>query len=601
MKFTTTLSVLTICLSVGLSAQVSVLEADGKWRFEVDGQPFEIKGVTFGYDHDVENYDRYFEELKFMGVNAVRTWNYGEYSQELLDAAHAQGIKVMMGIWMRHGRPGMEADDSFNYLEDVEGMEAMFNESIAAVELYKDHPALLTWGVGNEVYLNMATDEEKQAYSIFLEKVCSKIKSLDPNHPIASVEAWTFGLDWWEEYVPSLDIYAINCYGAGADVLQDEIDSRAITKPYMITEFGVRGEWDSSEDANGVLIEPDDNEKYETIVTGYTEWISPKPSCLGVFNFHYSDANTHMSPWLLTHHRGNTRPQYWAIREAYTGEKPLNNVPEIQEFALASNAAEIGDWVPVTLQTTDLEEEGLTIDFFYNQRTGSRARRDQLNPLVFRGNLSDGFEIQMPVEEGPIKVYVNVTDTYPNVGIATTSLVVIDEDGQSSPYKVATTELPFYVYEDGLNMPYAPSGYMGNYYAMDVDTRWQENPYSGDACMKIAYSALSEWYGLALMEPNNDWGDQAGGYDVSGARKFSFWAKADGNGVKATIGFGLIEDKPFPDSVVEHEDIILTQEWQQFRFNVRRSDLRCIRTGFVLFSSARGISQTIFIDDIVFE
>ena len=104
----------------------------------------------------------------------------------------------MVGIWMRHGRPGMEDDDSFNYLEDPEGIEVMYENAVAKANAYKDHPALLMYGVANEVYINMATDEEKLAYSKVLERVCSAIKAIDPNHPIASVEAWTFGIEWWE-------------------------------------------------------------------------------------------------------------------------------------------------------------------------------------------------------------------------------------------------------------------------------------------------------------------------------------------------------------------------------------------------------------------
>ena len=118
----------------------------------VDGKPFEVKGVTFGYDKDVEHYDRYFKDLNFLGVNTIRTWATGKNTLKLLDAAHANGIKIMVGIWMRHGRPGMEDDDSFNYLEDKEGMKDMYNGAIETVEKYKNHPAVLTWGVGNEVY-----------------------------------------------------------------------------------------------------------------------------------------------------------------------------------------------------------------------------------------------------------------------------------------------------------------------------------------------------------------------------------------------------------------------------------------------------------------
>ncbi|NNF35487.1 MAG: hypothetical protein HKN68_15365, partial [Saprospiraceae bacterium] len=285
---------------VKIVAQVSVQQSGDDWQLIVAGQPFDVKGVTFGYEKDLENYDRYFNDLQFLGVNTIRTWGTGKNTPALLDAAQTHGIKVMIGIWMRHGRPGMEDDDSFDYLNDQEGMNVMYDDAIRTVEQYKDHPAVLTWGVGNEVYLNTDTGEEKKAYSLFLEKVCSKIKELDPNHPITSVEAWTFGMDWWSKYVPSIDFYGLNIYGGGAGLLADELNKRDINKPYVITEYGVTGEWDIQEMKHGVKREPTDQEKYEAITMGYAEWIKDEPSCLGVYFFHYNDGNDFISAWLNT-------------------------------------------------------------------------------------------------------------------------------------------------------------------------------------------------------------------------------------------------------------------------------------------------------------
>ena len=178
-----------------IAAQTKVEKAGEDWVLMVDGAPFDVKGVTYGYDNDAANYDKYFTDLQFLGVNTIRVWGTNENTAALLDAAQAHDIKVMVGIWMRHGRPGMEGDDSFNYLEDEAGKEDMRQNALEAVKLYKNHPAVLTWGVGNEVYLNTATDKEKRAYSILLEEICSQMKKIDPNHPITSVEAWTFGMD----------------------------------------------------------------------------------------------------------------------------------------------------------------------------------------------------------------------------------------------------------------------------------------------------------------------------------------------------------------------------------------------------------------------
>ncbi len=583
-----------------LNAQTTVKKIDSTWTLFVDDKPFEVKGATFGYMEDVANYDSYFKDLQFLGVNTIRLWATNDDTIKLLNAAQKHNIKVLIGIWMRHGRPGMEDDDSFNYLEDTKGMEDMYNGAIETVKKYKNHPAVLAWAVGNEVYLNMATDPEKEAYSLLLERICSKIKSLDTNHPIASVEAWTFGLDWWEKHVPSIDIYGLNSYGPGAGILASELEKRGIDKPYMITEFGVTGEWDIKQEKNGITVEPTDSQKYDAIAKGYHDWIKNKPACLGVYVFHYADGKTFASPWLLTHHNGSFRPQYWAIREAFTGNKPLNNIPIIENFELPDSSFKNGTWIPVSLATSDIENEALEISFHYNQRTGSRKRRDQINPLNIRGNVKDGFEIQLPNEDGAIKVYVNVKDSYNNVGIASTSIVV--ENTKKRNFLVPKVKLPFYVYKDGEELPYFPSAYMGNHKDITVDIKNKTHVHSGDASLMVGYNEAHNWYGLGLVNPANDWGEILGGYDISGAETFSFWAKASKKGVIATIGFGLIgKDKPFPDTAKKSIEVKLTTKWKKYTIKTKKLDLSCIRSGLVLFSSAYGSSQKIYIDNVVFE
>ena len=596
------LILLTAFLCFHAHAQTTIEKIAGEWALLVDGKPYGLKGATFGYGDDVDNYGRYFQDLNFLGVNTIRLWGTNQDTPQLLDAAHAHGIKVMVGIWMRHGRPGMEADDSFDYLNDTEGKEAMYAGAIATVEKYKDHPAVLAWGVGNEVYLNTATDAEKEAYSKLLERICSNIKAIDPAHPVTSVEAWTFGLDWWQKYVPSIDIYGLNSYGPGAGILSAELEKKGIDKPYIVTEFGVTGEWDVQEDQNGVKIEPSDQQKYDAIVKGYKEWIKSKPACLGAFIFHYGNGDDFTAAWLLTHYEGKTRPAYWAIREAYTGKPPVNTIPRIESFQLPDATMESGAWAPVTLDVSDSEQEELAVRFYYNQRSGSRKRRNQIVPLKSRGTLADGFAIQLPREDGAIKVYVHVEDTYHNLGIASTSIVVQGEEASQRKYLVPRARLPFYVYQDNGDLPYAPSGYMGNYGAIEVDLDNTEEVHAGETAIKISYNARDNWYGVAFVDPANDWGDILGGYDLSGAKTFSFWAKTKEGQVEAKVGFGLIDkDKPFPDSGKQSIDITLTDQWKKYTIKIKKTDLSCIRSGLVFFSSSNGFPQEIYLDEVVFE
>lgn len=584
-----------------LEAQTTIQKINNEWVLMVEEKPFEVRGVTFGYDKDLENYERYFQDLKFLGVNAIRTWATNENTRKLLDVAQAHGIKVMVGIWMRHGRPGMEDDDRFDYLKNTQGKEEMYNNALNVVETYKNHPAVLTWGIGNEVYLNTATDEEKLAYSQLLERICSAIKQQDPNHPITSVEAWTFGLDWWQKYVPSLDIYGLNSYGPGANLLADELYKKGIDKPYLITEFGVIGEWDIKQEINGVKVEPNDKQKYDAIANGYKNWIQNKSANLGVFVFHYATGNNFIAPWLFTHYDSMTRPQYWAIREAFTGNKPVNNVPEIKRFKLPNHPSKSGTWVPVTLEVIDIEKDSLEVTFSYNQRTGSRKRRDQINTLQHRGDIIHGYEIKLPKADGSVKVYALAKDTYNNVGIASTGIMVTDQEAKNRKYLVPKVSLPFYVYKDGENDPYVASAYMGNYKAMTVNTQHDSDVYSGKAALKISYKQDYDWYGLGLVDPANDWGEILGGYDVSGAKKFTFWAKASKKNVIATIGFGLIgSDKPFPDTAKKSIEVKLTTKWKKYSISTKKLDLSCIRSGLTIFSSSYGSDQDIFIDDVFF-
>ncbi|MDB5272254.1 MAG: glycosyl hydrolase family 2, barrel domain [Chitinophagaceae bacterium] len=584
-------------------AKTVVKKENGGWQLYVDDKPFAIKGVTFGGDADKATIGKKLKDLKFLGVNTIRIWGTNETTPILLDSANAYGIKVMVGIWLRHGRPGMEADDSFDYLTDTKGMDDMYRDAMAAVNRYKNHPGVLFFGVGNEVFLNIATDAEKKVYAQFLERICGDIKKTDADHPVCSVEAWTFGLKWWKEYCPSIDIYGMNVYGPGVDKIPEEMVKEGVDKPYVITEYGVSGEWEAKEDKNGLKVEPNDQQKYEVIAEGYKKWIASKPNCLGVYVFHYEQNKNFGSVWLLLYYGDSYRPAYWATREAFTGKKPVNYIPSIKTFEMLDSNKASGTWVKVKLDVSDVEKDSLQISFHYNQRNGSRARRDQVNVLESRGNLKEGFEILIPKENGLIKVYAFVKDSYNNLGIAQTSFVI--KNGLSTDKFVpgAKTTLPFYIYKDGKDLPYIPSAYMGDFQYMRVDAENKNFVKEGTASLRISYGNGGGWFGLGFVDPVNDWGDRAGGFDLTGAKKFTFWAKASSADAEATIGYGMIDkNKEFFDTDKQSKKILLTTEWKKYEINIPKSaGLRCIKSGLVIYSNAVGSPFSIYIDEVRFE
>ena len=110
--------------------------------------PFYIHGAGLEFGN--------IEALATHGANSFRTWrtdNGRDTGTEILDRAYASGLMVTMGIEIARERPGSgRGIFNFNYSDSVAvatQLERVRNE----VLLYKDHPALLMWGIGNELNL----------------------------------------------------------------------------------------------------------------------------------------------------------------------------------------------------------------------------------------------------------------------------------------------------------------------------------------------------------------------------------------------------------------------------------------------------------------
>ena len=126
--------------SVSTYSQVSKVEvttnALGNFELKRNGMPYFIKGAG-AKDH--------FDLLVKSGANSIRIWSTN--NNALLDSAHQHGLTVTLGLHVRPERSGMDYNDEYAVKGQIEYLK---NEVLK----YKDHPALLIWGIGNEVDLN---------------------------------------------------------------------------------------------------------------------------------------------------------------------------------------------------------------------------------------------------------------------------------------------------------------------------------------------------------------------------------------------------------------------------------------------------------------
>lgn len=163
-------------------------------------------------------------------------------------------------------------------------------------------------------------------------------------------------------------------------------------------------------------------------------------------------------------------------------------------------------------------------------------------------------------------------------------------------------DLPCAVYADGKPPVWIASGYMGDTGAITMNEAATDNPHSGATCLQVGFNKGDGWGGVVWQDPANDWGDAAGGRNLTGATKLSLWARGATGGEKVKFGFGVLgADKPFHDSGKKELEVTLGKEWKEYDLDVTGLDLSRIKTGFMWVVGGQGQGVNFYLDDIRWE
>lgn len=174
------------------------------------------------------------------------------------------------------------------------------------------------------------------------------------------------------------------------------------------------------------------------------------------------------------------------------------------------------------------------------------------------------------------------------------------------------SKFPFYVYEDqgSAKNHFIPSGWMGDWGDMKYEPAYQDDPKSGKTSIKITYNAERKqgagWSGIYWQHPANNWGDKKGGYDISGAKKLSFWARSGQDGVKIAefkVGGITAQTEDGDSDSASIGPIELTSEWQKYVIDLDGLDLSRIIGGFCWAASGDENPDgfTLYLDEVKYE
>ncbi|MEW9798688.1 glycoside hydrolase family 2 TIM barrel-domain containing protein [Alteromonas sp. CYL-A6] len=402
---------------------VSLQKNEHGYQIVRGGTPFFIRGAG-GSSR--------LEQLAESGGNAIRTWS-SDNAEEILDRAHKAGLVVMLGLRLGHERHG------FDY-NDKTAVAAQFERVKQTVLRYKDHPALLAWGIGNEVDLFYTNTNVWFA----VEEIAAFIQKHDPHHLVTTVTAGIDKpkLDLVLSRVPSIDYLSINIYG-GLETLPATLLDYGYDGPFVVTEWGPTGHWQVEKTAWGVPIEQTSTEKAASYRQRYQDGIVAAPGrALGSFAFLWGQKQETTPTWYgVFTENGQPTEVVDSLTYNWTGQWPDWRAPSIHSLRLQGQSAKdsiqvaAGEAVSasVILDTRSDPSPSLRIEVLPEStdiKAGGdpESRPQSVTDLNVQHDSNGNITFHAPQQRGAYRLFIYVTDSRGHVANANIPFYVSTAD-----------------------------------------------------------------------------------------------------------------------------------------------------------------------------
>lgn len=359
------------------------------------GKPYFIKGA--GGENNLD-------ELVKRGGNSFRTWTEGGLAGQL-DNANALGLTVCAGIWL-------EKECNWFSYHKPEHCERQLERVRKTIRQHRDHPALLLWGLGNEI----EGDGNDEAMWQQLNRLAQMVHEEDPAHPTFTAVAGlsppkAAGLI---KHTPDLDIVGINTYG-GLFSLRQHLEKVGWTKPWFLSEFGPQGFWESPKTKWNAPLEPTSTQKAAMIRNCYEKAITPGGPCAGGYIFLWGEKQEATSTWFGVFLKtGETVATADLMQELWSGKAPDNRAPILKSFKCSTTTINPSETFTANVEASDPDGDKLEVRWeIINDTQRLDAKGSEIPPTPLDGLIqSEGpsAAIKAPEKAGSYRVFVYVTD-----------------------------------------------------------------------------------------------------------------------------------------------------------------------------------------------
>lgn len=404
-------------------ARVEVVRNDDGWELLRDGTPFEIRGAGGSAPLEI---------LRSIGGNAIRTWGAEDLrrvqpsGRTLLGEADEHGVAICAGFWMEHPRHGHDYDDPAF-------VEAQLDELRAFVREYRDEPSILIWGVGNEVELGA----DPRRILTEMNRAAREVKEIDPSRPtmVVIAEIGDDKVRLFDELCPDVDILGINSY-AGMGSLPRRLREAGYDGPYIVTEYGTPGHWETGSTPWGAPFEPTSTQKARFLDEVYDKTIDGDPNCLGGFAFAWGWKQEVTDTWYgLFTPSGEMTQRIEVLREKWTGSPGNNLCPTIEPIRIPAtdlNAVAPGRTITARVEARDPDDDELEYRWLVRAvpTTQTVGGDHQDVPPAIDVTIDEpspgNAVVRVPATPGAYRLFVFVTDGKGHAATANVPFRVVD-------------------------------------------------------------------------------------------------------------------------------------------------------------------------------
>jgi hypothetical protein len=306
---------------------VEIREQNGKYQLYRNGQPYFIKGAAG---------PEYPELLKEAGGNSIRTWDT-QNAQAVLDSAHKNGLTVTLGL--RVGYAGV-----MDY-SDESVVQAQLERLKEDVIRYKDHPALLMWGIGNELNARIASGAVLEHIRLWqaVNDIGKMIHEVDPNHPTTTMlpDIPKLTTRYISTFCKEIDVLAFNVFD-NIKAVPERVSEAGWEGPYLVSEYGVEAYWNTPRTEWYAQVEPTSGDKVKLIQQQYHDLkTSDTGKWLGAYAFYWGFKREYTATWFsLFSENGERTEMIDALQYVWSGGWPVHRAPSVREIFLNNQKSE---------------------------------------------------------------------------------------------------------------------------------------------------------------------------------------------------------------------------------------------------------------------